>query len=567
MENSIESRYRNIEIILYLVAFLLAVALRFIQLGALPMGDLEANNALQALNLARGTPVIVGGQPAYEALTSILFFLFGSTEFWARFWPATFGVAVIFLPLLFRKWLGTIPSLILALFLAIEPGFIALSRTSTGTMIGLVSLIAAFGFLFNLKPIQAGIFAGIALLGGTTFWPGLIGIFLSYGIFSLAQTKRSEINSFPSLFKSGLIDWKSFFISAGFTVALMGTVFLFRPNTISGLGTSIVGYFQSWAKIGAGVSIPVMLTGLMGGELLAILLAFYGAATGWRKHPELNFFLGVWAIVSVLLTLLNPSRQVVDWVWTLIPLWVLAAFGLGDLIQLLSSKEWLLKFFQTIATVALLVFSYLNLLSMIEGQAVHTSLQLLAIVLPLALLVIITFLIGWGWSTDASRQGLIIGIGFLLVMVAFGSAWKAAGLGPRPEAELWRSDVLPVGRDLTMKTIRDLSLWNTGQVDGIDVALLRQNQPSFQWALRDFSKMSYKDILGVTETPSIVISSTNDALSLTQSYRGQELVWFSGPDFGKMTAKNWIEWFAFRDVPLKETDILIWARNDLFKGS
>jgi len=50
------------------------------------------------------------------------------------------GAGLIFTPLLFKRWIGENASLILALFFAIEPGFIALSRTSTGTMIALVGL-------------------------------------------------------------------------------------------------------------------------------------------------------------------------------------------------------------------------------------------------------------------------------------------------------------------------------------------------------------------------------------------------------------------------------------------
>ena len=39
---------------LYALAFLLAIALRFIQLGAMPLTDAEAAPALQALQIAQG---------------------------------------------------------------------------------------------------------------------------------------------------------------------------------------------------------------------------------------------------------------------------------------------------------------------------------------------------------------------------------------------------------------------------------------------------------------------------------------------------------------------------------
>lgn len=564
MENS-QSRSRNFEVIFYCLALLLALGLRFIKLGALPLGDLEATNALQAAKIASGETVTVGGQPGYVILTSILFFIFGKTEFWARFWPALFGTALIFMPLFFQKWLGKIPALMLALFFAIVPGFVSLSRTATGTMIGLVSLCAALGFLVNHKTVPAGIFGGIALLGGISFWPGLLGILLSLGIYRLGFKKRTETIADPTE-----IDWKKFLFALGGTLILLGTVFLLRPFAFSGLGTSIADYFWTWGQTGTDASLKVMLIGLLSGQLLGILLALWGTIAGRKKYPGLNSFLEIWVLVSAVLTLLNSSQQIVDWIWTLLPLWVLAAIGAEDLCQYFSAKEWLLKLFQTIFTCALLVFSYLNFLSFVIGTPAASStkgISILGIFLPLALLIVITLLVGWGWSPNAARQGVLTGVGLILLTVTFGTAWKSAGLGPRPETELWRSDALPVGRDLMLKSVNDLSLWNTGQKEGIDIVLLNANQPSFQWALRGISDLKQADILGNSETPSLIISSANEAFNLQEIYRGQSIVWTAIPDFEHLTIQDWLKWYAFRRVQLIDNNCFLWARTDLFKGS
>jgi hypothetical protein len=49
-----QSRPIKHESILYLIAFILAAALRFIQLGALPLSDVEAEWVLGALRVAEG---------------------------------------------------------------------------------------------------------------------------------------------------------------------------------------------------------------------------------------------------------------------------------------------------------------------------------------------------------------------------------------------------------------------------------------------------------------------------------------------------------------------------------
>jgi predicted membrane-bound mannosyltransferase len=77
---------------LYALAFLLAIGLRFIQLGAMPLTDAEAAPAMQALHIAQGLKPALSPYPFYILSTSILFFLVGNgTDFLARFIPALTG--------------------------------------------------------------------------------------------------------------------------------------------------------------------------------------------------------------------------------------------------------------------------------------------------------------------------------------------------------------------------------------------------------------------------------------------------------------------------------------------
>jgi hypothetical protein len=74
---------------LYALAFLLAIGLRFIQLGVMPLTDVEASSALQALHIAQGLKPALNPHPFYILSTSVLFFLYGGgTNFLARFMPA-----------------------------------------------------------------------------------------------------------------------------------------------------------------------------------------------------------------------------------------------------------------------------------------------------------------------------------------------------------------------------------------------------------------------------------------------------------------------------------------------
>ena len=130
---------------LYGLAFLIAVGFRFIQLGAAPLTDSEARLALQAFQLAHGENPLLAPQPAYILFTSIFFAIIESTNFMARVVPALAGSALVFAPYFLREKIKPRPTLILAFLFAIDPGLVALSRISGGTMLAVTSLLFAWG--------------------------------------------------------------------------------------------------------------------------------------------------------------------------------------------------------------------------------------------------------------------------------------------------------------------------------------------------------------------------------------------------------------------------------------
>ncbi len=152
---------------LYVAAFLLALALRLIRLGTWTLTDTEAQWALQALGVAQGLHPALGSQPAYVLLTSIIFFFYGSgTNFLARFVPALAGSFLVFVPLLFQERLKPRPGLILAFFLAFDPGLVALSRQAGSSILAVTFLLFAWGFWQRKQSRLAGVFAALALLSG-----------------------------------------------------------------------------------------------------------------------------------------------------------------------------------------------------------------------------------------------------------------------------------------------------------------------------------------------------------------------------------------------------------------
>src|SRR5574341_765841 len=152
---------------LYGLAFLIAAALRFIQLGAAPLTDSEATLALQALHLAQGKSESLAPQPAYILFTSLFFLVIESTNFMARVVPALAGSALVFAPSFFRTKIGTRPALLLA-----------------------------WGVWVNRREAAAGIFLGLALLSGPSVWSGTLTLLLT-GVFLRAINLKPATNPSP----------------------------------------------------------------------------------------------------------------------------------------------------------------------------------------------------------------------------------------------------------------------------------------------------------------------------------------------------------------------------------
>src|SRR5512139_1411698 len=174
---------------LYGLAFLIALGLRLLQLGTAPLTDSEAELAMQAFQIANGTRPLLGPQPAYILLTSVLFLIFESSNFMARLVPALVGSAMVFAPLFFREKLSPRPALILAFLFAIDPGLVALSRLAGGVVLAVTFTLFAWGMWNRRSFILAGVFAGLALLSGTSIWMGLLGLGLTWLFVKAVERK------------------------------------------------------------------------------------------------------------------------------------------------------------------------------------------------------------------------------------------------------------------------------------------------------------------------------------------------------------------------------------------
>jgi hypothetical protein len=370
----------SIEDGLFILAFCLALGLRLFHLGQTMLTDNEALLALQALDLSNGKLAAMGSQPGYVLLTGALFFIFGSNEFLARFWPAFLGSLVVFVPLLFRKKIGNQAAFLAALALAIDPLLLAASRQADGQAIALSMTLLSLGFFYQGQAVAAGIVAGLALLSGPALWPGLLGLGLFTAWWKSINVK-SEKDAGDSIPDEGVVPEKP---TEGFswkttgrtsipwmlgTVILVGTLFFRYPLGLNGIAESILAYFQGWTASSSTSVIEYFVLQITY-QPLALMLAIGSLWWFWRKKEEMDNFFISWWVIALLLAIIYPSRQPIDLAWCTVPLWGLAVRRLS-FSDFLETEDRLPRLAQLLLSVILLTFSFLNFIGLanpIQGE-------------------------------------------------------------------------------------------------------------------------------------------------------------------------------------------------------
>ena len=584
------SRLKN-EGWLYWLAFLLALGFRFIQLGASPLTDSEANLALQALHISQGKSPLLDPQPAYILFTSILFAIIESTNFMARFVPALVGSTLVFVPYFFREKINSRPALILAFLFAIDPWLVALSRHAGGTILAVTFLLFAWGMWINQRAIPAGIFAGLALLSGTSLWAGVLALALTrifvQAIQSRTTTDESIIeNSQSNIYNPESPDansqitnyreaslWDELrpaLFSLIATILIGGTLFFISPNGLSAWLSALPDYLAGW--VAPSVMTPGrLLLVFLAYEPLGIFIAAFSIVRGFRTKSDQVNRLSLWLGVSLLLGLFY--RQPPELVWVIIPLLTLTALELSRVLNV-RSEERVEVGIVVMAVLILLIYIWFN----ISNIAVNPYAQIPA-VMPifgevqnpryiilygaLAILFVCIMMVGFGWSPRTARLGTVWSFAVFFGFYSLAAAWGTGGLRNPTGVELWFPDPKPLHSDLLLTSVNDISEFSLGHINAQPVTIVGIDSPALEWVLRNRA-VEVVSVLDPQVAPPLVITPPMNDLGLPSAYRGQDFTWRQTPLWDQIRNPDWWSWLVYRQLPRENETIILWARDDLF---
>lgn len=597
----------NVATLLYAVIFALALALRLAALGAAPLSENEASWALQALSVARHQAQSLGALPGYIVPTGFLFWLFGASNAAARFWPALGGSLLTLLPLWLPRSgrLGLdsaearsrlqLAGIIFSFWIAVDPGLVTLSRQAGGSMLAVSFTLLALAAFFSQRRLWAGVFGGLALLGGPSLLTGLLGLALAWGISALFR----NIHWLPPL------NWaaggeepsggaqptkelpRSATLWAGVaTLIIAGTLFLQVPQGFASWVGTIPAYLQSWTTPGLPpLSVLVLLPLTLP---FPFLMGLAGAVSAWVAQDEDEIrtparLLSLWLAGSLLVLLVYPARQSDDLLWALAPLYGLAALELARpfAAQRVSRLVWRVIFFEAgfVFLMAMLIAQFLGNIYQLQKQwALGYFVQdpnlytrnlnafLLVIGGAAAIVFIATILTALSWSAEAAWRGFLAGVGLALMFYQFSMLWGSAFVRPNSSLELWTQSPGVAQTGLLMDTVGDFSVWATGDRLSLDIWVTTDSQ-ALRWELRDYHNARFAALEAAQESPSLLITSVEQATPQTEAlYRGQDFTWRTYPGWEGPLPPDLLAWLMDRRAPLASEQVILWARTDLFPG-
>ena len=410
----------TVEAALYVLIGAVALVLRLANLGEPPLLVSEAREALAVYRytMSMGAPLSTLS-PAWFALTSLFFTLFGSSEFWARFIPAIAGTAIVFVPLVFRKEMGRLAALAASALLAISAVAVASSRYADGTTLAALSLllivIGVKKFLdedskpfgsreasrseaewirpegFGRGLIIAGIGLGLGLADGARFFSALMAILFAF-VFALVA-RPSLFTDVVNIVKRVREDATRFLIATGVTFLALSSAALMNRAGLSAAAEALPLWLNGWAAtlesrpvvlipqilflyeplilfIGVCVLYIAFVSGLWHRWIASVQMILTpptddqpevveGAfALSWRGWAQVMCMA---AIGAMLFGILYPARESSDALWVVLILALIAGRALGELF----GGEWYEDEWQTVASQAavlfvMFIFAYFN---------------------------------------------------------------------------------------------------------------------------------------------------------------------------------------------------------------
>ena len=583
----------SVEALAWLTVGLLALVLRVAQLDVIPFSNAEAHEALAAWHVAwpdAPGSAPLSSSPLMFALNTLVMASFGSAGAAPRIMTALAGVALVLLPLLWRREMGRTGALVAGVLLTISPTALVSARTMSPTVWAV--LLAVTGLWFARRFVRSRrahdallasvLIVSVALLADPTGMILLAVLLVGWVVaVLLSGDDVPEVQPMPRL-RAALAEWPwwSALIASVIAVVLVGTLFFMHPRGLTQIGELLARGVDGLFRRPQGYPISFPLLSVLLYEPPLWLFGAIGAYFALNGDRLWGRFLTGWLFGALVAGVLYQGGEPQHGLWLVIPLAGLAGDVVTRLLRPVEDAYWVVPAWAVplmgIGTVALLGIVAINLLQIARSLMLSNALTTVQVeprpvvigIMTLPLLLIFFFLGGSLWGSRAAWRGVGLGALLFLGVYSLSNAWGAAVTRADDARELWR--VNPVSRDtaLLRQTVIEASLRATGAPDRLTLTALLPDDGALAWLLRDYADLEYVPALERGINAPVVIAPVG--MELTEAgarYVGQDFTvthTWSLSDLRLVDLPMWIFYRETQARPMVGERVVVWVREDLY---
>jgi uncharacterized protein (TIGR03663 family) len=569
----------TMEVALYILIGATAVGLRFYALGAQPLRESEAAQALAAWRFL-GFGVWDLGVGSYSPLLFLGnvfgFALLGASEVVARLVPALSGTALAVLPYFLRRHLGRRGALVASILLAISPSTVFFSRYLSGEIVVatciLAVLVGFFGYLDSKQPKYAYLAVAALALSLSTA-PLIYTFILISATFLLLLGLVDRLAKVDMGWSAVLAAWRAAKEETGLAknsalilavvLVLVCTAFLLN---FAGLPAAL-DFLPAWlAQLRPQLGARPWYYYFQLLVLYEPLILVFGLI-GWvyhyiRQRDLLTTFLLHWTVVAVVIYALAGQKSPGNLLLLVLPLALLASLLLGRFWdRLAQDAAWGAEGLFTALSLPVVVYFAIQLAGYASsGQAVSLYLALVAFVVLPTLVALCWMWLGQGPALRCGGMLLLLVLAMLTVSASVGLSYRRAA---DPREPMVAEATLPGMVDL-VTTLERVSSHQEGDPHIIAVTVEEAAGPVLAWHLREFGNTHFvQKLLSSVETPVVITPAEEEEPTLGGSYVGQS---FAVQGTWNPQGLTWIElvrWLLYREAPtpVKSRDIVLWVKQ------
>ncbi|MCD4686285.1 MAG: glycosyltransferase family 39 protein [Anaerolineae bacterium] len=617
----------TLEVLIYVALAVLALTLRLVQLGNVPLDDAQAHQALAALRMVNAD--VVGGELVAESpltlvLNAITFTLQpNGGDAAARFPVALGGVLLVLAPALWRRYVNPLPALLMAGLLALSPVALLASRTmSPAVWTMLLTLVAPWLVLRYVETRKssyaiAATAAFLALVLLTEPGGFLMLLALGFGVLFAVLTDLDDDADSLDAIRELLREWPwiNGLIAGVLVIVGVGTLFYWLPSGLTSVGNTLYAGVRGFLERPLGQPVAFPLWVLLRYEFG---LALFGLLAVYRAIREGGFFeraLVGWFLASLMWSVGYAGAGAGHALWLVVPLAALTALSITNWLTERANVLWdvphwavplhaiiVFAVWQVIALSIVLVGKHL-LVELPAGitagdmgdvlfdgiynrnannaQTVYVNdipvwdyilgnIQVRTVWAFMFVLVqgVLFFLSGSLWGARAAWRGFALGTLSVFLLFGISLGGRAALLHADDVREYFYAD--PVTDDVheLRASLQEMSLRATGEPHLIDITAWLPDDGALAWALRDYPNVQYVDGVGPeVDTALVLLPEMVQPIPLGGDYISKDLITREAWSADTLSWKDMLMWLYKSDTAQRPTiaEVLrLWVRNDVY---